>query len=141
MEANKAIELANGVFGFNGWSSTIVDMSIDYMVESSNGSAVSVGVSCLVRVTLRDGAYREDIGYGKMDNCRHRGQALEKAKKEATTDALKRCLRLFGNALGNCLYDKEYLKDVKAVPAAKNVIIPGSVILKCVDLGPREFAT
>lgn len=41
-----------------------------------------------------------------------KGAAFEKAKKEAATDGLKRALRSFGNVLGNCLYDKEYLKKV-----------------------------
>ncbi len=41
--------------------------------------------------------------------------ALEKAKKEAISDARKRALRLFGNGLGNCVYDKEYLKQMKPV--------------------------
>jgi hypothetical protein len=35
-----------------------------------------------------------------------------RAKKEAVTDATKRALRTFGNVLGNCLYDKEYTKEV-----------------------------
>lgn len=35
-----------------------------------------------------------------------------KAKKEAVTDATKRALKTFGNVLGNCLYDKEYAKEV-----------------------------
>lgn len=29
------------------------------------------------------------------------------------TDAIKRALRIFGNHLGNCCYDKDYLKSVK----------------------------
>lgn len=44
--------------------------------------------------------------------------AFEKAKKEGTTDALKRTLRNFGNILGNCLYDKSYLTKVAQLKAA-----------------------
>jgi DNA repair and recombination protein RAD52 len=33
-------------------------------------------------------------------------------KKEAVTDGVKRALRSFGNVLGNCLYDKEYTKEI-----------------------------
>lgn len=32
------------------------------------------------------------------------------------TDAIKRALRIFGNHLGNCCYDKEYLRAVKNPP-------------------------
>lgn len=54
----------------------------------------------------------QDVGYGTMENGKTKAQVFEKAKKEGTTDALKRALRTFGNVLGNCLYDKEYLGKV-----------------------------
>ena len=73
---------------------------------------VNVGVTSIVRVTLRDGAFHEDIGYGEALNLKSRSGALDKAKKEATTDGLKRALRNFGNVLGLCLYDKDYTKEV-----------------------------
>lgn len=31
------------------------------------------------------------------------------------TDGVKRTLRSFGNVLGNCLYDKEYTKEVEKI--------------------------
>jgi hypothetical protein len=43
--------------------------------------------------------------------------AFEKAKKEAVTDGLKRALKAFGNAMGNCLYDKNYLKKIQKINA------------------------
>jgi recombination DNA repair RAD52 pathway protein len=52
-----------------------------------------------------------------MENCKGKAAAFEKAKKEGTTDALKRALRNFGNVLGNCIYDKEYLSKVTKVKA------------------------
>jgi DNA repair and recombination protein RAD52 len=48
-------------------------------------------------------------------------------KKEGTTDALKRALRNFGNVLGNCLYDKTYLREVSKVKAP--AVIPFEVNL------------
>lgn len=71
-----------------------------------------MGISVIMRVTLRDGTYHEDLGYGHIENCKGKAAAFEKAKKEATTDALKRALRQFGNVLGNCIYDKQYLAKV-----------------------------
>jgi recombination DNA repair RAD52 pathway protein len=38
----------------------------------------NVGVSALVRVTLRDGAFHEDIGYGALENAKGKGMALDK---------------------------------------------------------------
>lgn len=71
-----------------------------------------------MRITLRDGTYHEDIGYGHIENCKGKAAAFEKAKKEGTTDALKRTLRNFGNVLGNCIYDKDYLAKVTKMKVA-----------------------
>jgi DNA repair and recombination protein RAD52 len=79
---------------------------------------ISLGLSVIMRVTLKDGTYHEDIGYGHIENCKGKAAAFEKAKKEGTTDALKRALRNFGNVLGNCIYDKEYLAKVAKMKTA-----------------------
>ncbi len=110
--AEKCIALANEVFGFNGWSSSIQNIQVDFVDENPQTLKISLGLSVIVRVTLRDGTYHEDIGYGHIENCKGKAAAFEKAKKEGTTDALKRALRNFGNVLGNCIYDKEYLAKV-----------------------------
>jgi DNA repair and recombination protein RAD52 len=60
----------------------------------------------------------KDIGYGQIENCKGKAAAFEKAKKEGTTDALKRALRHFGNILGNCVYDKDYLAKVTKLKIA-----------------------
>ncbi|KAI1756022.1 hypothetical protein F4782DRAFT_526576 [Xylaria castorea] len=113
--AEKVIALANEVFGFNGWSSSIQNIQVDFVDENPQTLKISLGLSVIVRVTLRDGTYHEDIGYGHMENCKGKAAAFEKAKKEGTTDALKRALRSFGNVLGNCIYDKEYLAKVTKI--------------------------
>jgi DNA repair and recombination protein RAD52 len=41
---------------------------------------------------------------------RSKALSIEKARKEAVTDGLKRALKSFGNILGNCLSDKDYVK-------------------------------
>ncbi|KAL0263488.1 DNA repair protein rad52 [Diplodia seriata] len=116
LPAEKAINLANEVFGFSGWSSSIRDTTIDFVDQSQSTGKVSLGLSVIIRVTLKDGTYHEDIGYGHIENCTGKAAAFEKAKKEAATDALKRALRTFGNVLGNCLYDKNY-ENVDHQPA------------------------
>ncbi|KAI4130600.1 MAG: hypothetical protein LQ338_001672 [Usnochroma carphineum] len=118
LAADKCINLANEVFGFNGWSSAIQQIQIDFVDESENTGKVSLGLSVIVRVTLRDGTYHEDIGYGHIENCKGKAPAFEKAKKEGTTDALKRALRNFGNILGNCVYDKDYVSKVTKIKVA-----------------------
>jgi DNA repair and recombination protein RAD52 len=117
LAAEKVINLANEVFGFNGWSSAIQNIQIDFVDENQNGK-ISLGLSVIVRVTLKDGTFHEDVGYGHIENCKGKAAAFEKAKKEGTTDALKRALRTFGNILGNCIYDKEFLKNVTKIQVA-----------------------
>lgn len=113
--AEKCIQLANEIFGFNGWSSQIMDVQVDYVDENPTTLKVSLGLSVIVRVTLKDGTFHEDVGYGHMENSKGKAAAFEKAKKEGTTDALKRALRNFGNVLGNCIYDKDYLAKVTKI--------------------------
>jgi DNA repair and recombination protein RAD52 len=118
LAAEKVINLANEVFGFNGWSSAIQNVQIDFVDENTATGRVNLGLSTIVRVTLKDGTYHEDIGYGHCENTKGKAAAFEKAKKEAATDAMKRALRNFGNVLGNCLYDKDYLQKITKVKVA-----------------------
>ncbi|KAE9404588.1 Rad52 22 double-strand break repair protein [Gymnopus androsaceus JB14] len=111
-EGWKIINLANEVFGFNGWSSNLVSLTTDFIDYNEETRRYSVGVTAIVRVTLRDGVFHEDIGYGLLENSKTKGPALDKCKKEAVTDGLKRTLRNFGNLLGNCLYDKQYTQEI-----------------------------
>ncbi|KAI9851948.1 MAG: DNA repair protein rad52 [Vezdaea acicularis] len=115
LSGDKSINLANEVFGFNGWSSAIQTIQVDFVDESPSSGKISLGLSVVMRVTLKDGTYHEDIGYGHIENAKGKAAAFEKAKKEGTTDALKRALRNFGNVLGNCIYDKEYVAKVTKV--------------------------
>ena len=72
----------------------------------------------------------QDIGYGHIENCKGKAAAFEKAKKEGTTDGLKRALRNFGNLLGNCVYDKDYVAKV-----TKLKIAPVSGTVDCCNRG------
>ena len=44
------------------------------------------------------------------EGMKSKALSIEKARKEAVTDALKRALKSFGNVLGNCLNDKDYVR-------------------------------
>ncbi|KXS96079.1 hypothetical protein AC578_6372 [Pseudocercospora eumusae] len=118
LAADKVISLANEVFGFNGWSSEIRNVTVDFVEEHPQTGRINIGLSAVMRVTLKDGTFHEDIGYGHCENTKGKAAAFEKAKKEAATDSMKRALRSFGNVLGNCLYDKDYLGRVTKVKVA-----------------------
>lgn len=117
IEGWQAIALANDTFGFDGWSTEIKSIQIDHQGEQNKRHTILI--SAIVRVTLKNGTYHEDIGCGSAENSSSRTQAFEKAKKEAVTDALKRTLRQFGNGLGNCLYDRAYSTRIIRSKSAK----------------------
>lgn len=114
IEGWKVLNLANEIFGFNGWSSELISVQVDFL-DSHGSGRVSLGLSVVVRITIRDGTFHEDFGYGFIENAKNKAMAFEKCKKEAFTDGLKRCLRCFGNVLGNCLYDKSIIAKMQKV--------------------------
>lgn len=114
IEGWKALNLANDIFGFNGWSSELISVQVDFLDVAASGR-VSLGLSVVVRITIRDGTFHEDFGYGFIENAKNKAMAFEKCKKEAFTDGLKRCLRCFGNVLGNCLYDRTIIAKMQKV--------------------------
>ncbi|XP_048865735.1 DNA repair protein RAD52 homolog isoform X2 [Brienomyrus brachyistius] len=114
IEGHRVISLANEMFGYNGWSHSISQQTVDF-VDLINGKFY-VGVSAFVKVQLKDGSYHEDVGYGVSEGLKSKAMSLEKARKEAVTDGLKRALKCFGNALGNCILNKEYLIAINKIP-------------------------
>lgn len=57
IEGWRAFNYANDIFGFNGWSSEILNFTTDFLDEE--GGKVSVGVSCTVRISLKDGTFHD----------------------------------------------------------------------------------
>ncbi|XP_034541695.1 DNA repair protein RAD52 homolog [Notolabrus celidotus] len=114
VEGHRVIGLANEMFGYNGWSHSISQQNVDF-VDLINGKFY-VGVSAFVKVQLKDGAFHEDVGYGVSEGLKSKALSLEKARKEAVTDGMKRALKCFGNALGNCILDKQYLIAINKIP-------------------------
>ncbi|KAJ1166040.1 hypothetical protein NDU88_006450 [Pleurodeles waltl] len=114
IEGHRVISLANELFGYNGWSHSVTQQNVDF-VDLNNGKFY-VGVCAFVKVQLKDGSYHEDVGYGVSEGLRSKALSLEKARKEAVTDGLKRALKCYGNVLGNCILDKDYLRSVNKLP-------------------------
>ena len=85
LSADKCINLANEVFGFNGWSSSIQAIQMDFVcpqsaefpwpkltrpqVDETDQGRVSLGLSVTLRVTLRDGTYHEVYMCGLQERC------------------------------------------------------------------------
>lgn len=117
-----AIRIANFIFGVRGWGNKVLRTEEKSCVrnETSGQWSASIGLVSEVEVTtLGSGSYvcrREDVGYGSCERANTELLALESAGKEAATDGLKRALRLFGDALGTCLYDRHYVEWLKKQP-------------------------
>ena len=90
-----------------------------------------VGSSATVKVQLKDGAFHEDVGYGTSEGMKSKALSVEKARKEAVTDGLKRALKSFGNVLGNCLADKEYVRYVGSLNKTTTNFKPEEMINSC----------
>lgn len=105
LEGWRAINLANEVFGYNGWYTDIKYLEADFVrlallppfaasphlslthsllvtqIDfSPESQRWSVGVTAIVRVRLQDGASHEDVGYGKLENSKSKADALDKVR-------------------------------------------------------------
>ncbi|KAK8801036.1 hypothetical protein WA588_001864 [Blastocystis sp. NMH] len=87
------IDLANELFHFNGWSDRIMSLNVDYSEQEL--SLWCVGVTAIVRVTLKDGSYHENVGFAESRN-ENKGVAIQEAKMKAVMNARQQSLRLFG---------------------------------------------
>ncbi len=110
LEGYDLIDTANFAFGFGNWSYRVTTLEqVSEEVNERNNKVISY--KAVVAVTVYDVHHkhhitREDVGYG-TGIARDYASAHESGGKEATTDALKRALRTFGNQFGNALYDKQ----------------------------------
>jgi DNA recombination protein Rad52 len=106
------IARANEVFGPDGWQSElrgpVAEIHRGTRKSSNGGENVTILYQAQVRVTA-GGTFHDDVGVGVVDTpAASLLQGIEKAQKEAITDAVKRALRHFGNSLGLALYDKSH---------------------------------
>ena len=113
-----AIDEANRIFGFDGWSTEILTLrevnKISYVKPPYKSGdkekpMVSIAYMCTLRLTV-GACTHEDVGFGDGvagDTASGMSSAIELASKESVTDAIKRCLRAFGNKFGNSLYNKD----------------------------------
>lgn len=105
IEGWRAIEVANEVFGFGGWSCEVV--SVQVLHSERGGEKGNYSHVVRVHARVRVGAVtRDGIGVG-VGAARDAAIAIELAEKAAETDAQKRALKSFGNRFGLALYDKD----------------------------------
>ncbi|KAI8889770.1 hypothetical protein K501DRAFT_282112, partial [Backusella circina FSU 941] len=120
MSGKRSYDVANRIFGFNGWKSEITQSRVESAEETLDGTFIAI-VETTIKVTLKDGTYYEATGLGKSFNARAKHAALGKAKKHALTDAKKRALQKFGIldqmlAVNNETYQNAELKSETLSP-------------------------
>lgn len=107
------LDQSNRIFGVTGWSCEIKDIQVRVRPDKNKGWYAKARV--IVRVTLKDGTFHEDISVAGRYN-KHEAEAEMMACKTAVTDARKRVLRCFGRALGNSVYDKASIAKKRPPP-------------------------
>ena len=132
VESWKAIDEANRIFGFDGWSSETIQLDC---VQSDEFCVTYIAK---VRVTVGD-VIKEGVGagHGKGEKV-NLGDKHESAVKEAESDARKRALMQFGSQLGLSLYDrskawKNPKKDRSAEPVDNILVLAKDAITKATD--------
>lgn len=101
LDGATAVRLANEAFRYDGWASELLTVTCDFIEE--HGHAWNVCYTAQIRVSLPNGCFHDGIGVGFVEGVRSKGEAIERAKKTAMTDGLKRALRYFGEGLGNTI--------------------------------------
>lgn len=107
VESIRIMDILNEIFGWNGWSVSILNTTID--TQEKIGNNWNIGVSCTSKLTIIGACFKEDIGFGIGTGAK-KAEAFEKARKEAATDALKRVARLLGRRTGGTVYDPRIVK-------------------------------
>ncbi len=123
IDGHFAVTRANEVFGHDGWSCAVRSIAEVYRGTrpGRDGENVVMVYEAHVAVTAL-GITREDVGIGQCDaSIKALAQGIEKGRKEAVTDGLKRALRTFGASFGLALYDKTQA-DVGASFRAQEII-------------------
>ncbi|KAI5133966.1 DNA repair and recombination protein RAD52 [Nematocida ausubeli] len=142
IEGWTAVQMANRIFGYNGWSSQVLSVqTVDAEDLPDNRSTISAQAH--IRITLKDGIIREDIGFGVAERVNGKGKAIKQAYKSAVTDGIKRALKQFGRAMGSCCNDKNYIRQIRKIrkidtPIKESELIrPGSKPYTKPEINPK----
>ncbi len=147
--SHDVIDTANDIFGFGFWSKEILTLKevnrLEYVKPPFKSGdkekpMVSVTYMCTIRVTVKSGndeSVFEDSGTGVGVGAQTGNgfaSAIDLASKSSVTDAMKRCLRHFGNQFGNTLYDKDAPAPIDSATYDASKVIDAEALQKLRDL-------
>ncbi|KAF7310019.1 hypothetical protein MIND_00374800 [Mycena indigotica] len=128
VETWRLVNLANEVFGYNGWSSSVVRMTVDYVdCDEHTQRYGRRGVS---------GHARDPGGGGgtALDKVRNPGwdifsaaDTADSVRRRRQTTPLKRTLRTFGKALGNSSTKERYMTEMAGSGSTEGNILRTAV--------------
>lgn len=95
------INMVNESFGFNGWSSQILQCRIDTQDFDEEKETFSMSQTADVRITLQDGTVVEAMGHGEARNLPLKHICFGTSRKMACTDGLRNAFLRFPDLL-NC---------------------------------------
>lgn len=107
IQSPAAIDNANRIFGFDGWSYRIImgpHLEEKTLTNNQGNEQTARFYTAMVEVEAL-GVRRMDVGTCQLAGLSADGH--DTALKGCVTDALKRVLRSFGNQFGNALYYKD----------------------------------
>lgn len=109
IKGDTAIDTANHIFGFGQWGYKVVSRSHEVIDDDKKGKIEFYTADIELSVAGAAFSFPGD-GVGIV-NAPYTVEMHEKARKEATTDALKRALRHYGDQFGLSLYDEDDYVD------------------------------
>lgn len=109
IKGDSAIDAANRIFGFGKWGYKIVSREYRVIEDDKKGKMEFYSADIELYVSGAEFPFPGD-GIGIV-NAPYTVEMHEKARKEASTDALKRALRHYGDQFGLSLYDEDDYVD------------------------------
>jgi DNA repair and recombination protein RAD52 len=116
LEGYDVIDKANEIFLPGEWGHETLEVQYHEVADPSSGEVVGAFYSARVRLEVRGCIPVTEEGVCPVELVKGKGLVLEhdKGRKGAITDALKRCFRIYGEQLGNSLYDRAYISEQRA---------------------------
>ncbi len=109
LKGSTEFDHANRIFGYGRWGYKVISRTLQKVYDLDDKV---VGLYFYVEVELYvAGAAFPFYGDGGQSVVQYAPQGYENAAKGATTDAVKRALRHYGDQFGLCLYNEDSLVD------------------------------
>lgn len=143
IETHDVISTLNKIFGYDGWSFELLECQEKPCL---NGFIFRQFARLTVRFEGQE-VRREDVGIGvaTQSSGTLKSDTIEKAYKEAASDALKRCGRTLGDQFGNSLYEKDAPEHKGqqrgAIATSEQLALCESLRIQAVELGHKHPKT